>query len=106
MKEIIVKNEEVVVEFFHGDVSGHYWNGMCYRLYWDRDDNTFSISIESSSNTWLQRDDNSLVCLWTIEGYETRSEDELFTEDCSIYDFGYSEFLEQLEEKMEEVDEI
>lgn len=103
MNEIMEKNENVLREFFVGIASCNYYNGLSYQLYLDLDDNTMSIKQEVSDNTWSQRDDNSLICITKVSGYADTPEDERYTEDCSLSDFGYYEWLDEMEEIIDQL---
>ena len=98
MNEIIEKNFKIVTEFFTGIASGNYYDGSCYRLYLDLEDNSMRISQEVSENTWQQRDDNSLICLETVSGYSDIPEEELYHEGDSLYDFEFQYWLDGLED--------
>ncbi|WP_131669238.1 hypothetical protein [Psychrobacter pygoscelis] len=76
---------------------------ISYKLYLDLNDGEITTNHEASDNSWLERDDNSLKRILTVSGYETRSDDELYTDDCDLLDYGYAEWLDYVEEKIEEV---
>lgn len=95
-------NQEILEEFFTGIASCEYYDGSCYRLQLDTDDDSLSIDREASTNTWLQRDDGSLVMIWQISGYSDTPEAERYTDGCDLCDYGYTEWLDQVAEKIEE----
>lgn len=94
MNEIIEKNLPVLREYFEGLVSCNYYDGTSYQLYLDLDDNSLTIKHEVSDNTWSQRDDGSLICLLKTSGYADIPEAERYT----VYDYGYTEWLDGIEE--------
>lgn len=96
-------NEAVLVEWFSGIASCEYLDGSSYQLYLDLDDNTLSINQEASDQSWLQRDDGSLVMISKVSGYSDTPEDERYTDECDLNDYGYGEFVDQIEEKITEV---
>lgn len=96
-------NKTVLVEFFIGIASCDYYDGTSYQLYLDLDDNTLSINQEASNQSWLQRDDGSLVTLASVSGYSDTPLDERYTDDCDLNDYGYGEFVDQIEQKITEV---
>lgn len=98
MNEIIEKNESVLHKYFEGIASCNYYDGTSYQLYLDLDDNTMSIKQEISDNTWSQRDDGSLICLLKTSGYADIPEEERYSDDCDLYDYGYAEWLDGIEE--------
>lgn len=103
-QEIIsnAKNEAVLVEFFEGIASCSYYDGTSYQLYLDRDDNTLSISQEASDQSWRQRDDGSLVMISKVSGYSDTPEDERYTAECDLNDYGYGEWIDMIESKISE----
>lgn len=90
-------NIKVIERFFIGLASGDYYDGRCYSLYLDLDDNSITESVEASANTWQQRDDGSLVEIVRECGYCDTPADERYTNDCDLSDFGYAEWLDNLE---------
>lgn len=102
---IIESNKGVLMEYFKGIASGDYYDGNDHQLYLDLDDNIISENTEASENSWLQRDDGSLVKIHSTQGYCDLPDDELYNEaESSIYDFGYSEFLEEIETIIENLE--
>jgi hypothetical protein len=93
-------NAPVLTEFFIGIASCDYYDGTCYQLYLDTDDDSLSISRQASSNSWMQRDDGSLVIVCQISGYADTPESERYVDGCDINDYGYAEWLEQMEAKI------
>jgi len=100
-QEIMDKNENVLVEFFTGIASCNFYDGLSHQLYLDLDDNTITIKTEASDNTWSQRDDGSLVCLEKVSGYCDIPETERYTQDCDLYDYGYSDWKDGLFDTIE-----
>lgn len=94
-------NEAVLVEFFTGIASCNYYDGMSYQLYLDRDDNTLSIHQEVSNQSWLQRDDGSLVQVECVCGYCDIPVDERYTDGCDLNDYGYGEWIDMIEQKID-----
>lgn len=90
-------NIKVIEQFFIGIASCNYYDGMCYRLYLDLDDNSIMESVEASENTWMQRDDGSLVEIARACGYCDTPADERYTDGCDLSDYGYAEWLDSLE---------
>lgn len=103
VEQIMSANEDVLYKFFVGFASCDYYDGTCYQLYLDLDDDTLSINQEASSNSWLQRDDGSLVQISSISGYCDTPEEERYTDECSLDDYGYGDWLDEIKEKIEEV---
>lgn len=95
-------NSSVLIEFFKGVASCDYYDGSSYQLYLDKDDNSLMINREASDQSWLQRDDGSLVQIHSVSGYADLPEDERYTDDCDIMDFGYPEFVDMIEAKINE----
>lgn len=75
-QQIIESNTETVIEWIMGAESGSHFDGTCYQLYLDVDDDSLSIHQEASSQSWLRRDDGSLQQVARHEGYDDRPEDE------------------------------
>lgn len=94
------ENIKTLVEYFIGRESGEYYDGSDYQLYLDTDNNKLSINHEASSNSWLQRGDNSLIQIHHISGYCDTPEGDLFTDGCDIYDSGFAEFIDEIEYKI------
>lgn len=94
------ENAAIMQEFFIGIASCDYYDGMSHQLYFDCDDNTLSIHTESSSNSWLQRDDGSLVQVDRVNGYCDTPEEERYTDGCDLDDYGYSDWLDIIENKI------
>jgi hypothetical protein len=93
-------NQAVLTEFFKGVASCDYYDGMSYQLYIDLDDMSLSINQEVSDQSWLQRDDGSLVKIASVSGYTDTPEDERYTDGCDIMDYGYAEWILEIEEKI------
>lgn len=96
------KNEAVLVEFFEGIASCDYYDGTAYQLYLDLDDNSLMINREASDQSWLQRDDGSLIKLTSVSGYADTPTDERYTDDCDLNDYGYGEWIDQIEASIEQ----
>lgn len=96
-KGILETNHDVLVEFFEGQASGQYYDGTSYQLYLDLNNGEIFENHEPSDNSWLQREDGSLAKLESISGYIDLPEEELYTEECDIYDFGFQDWLDGLE---------
>lgn len=100
--EIIEKNAAALQEFFIGIASCEYYDGMSYQLYLDTNDDTLSINQEASDNSWRQRDDGSLIQITRVSGYCDIPLDERYTDDCSLEDYGYSDWIDMIGEKITE----
>lgn len=101
-KEIVNDARDVLDEYFAGIASGDYYDGTSYQLYLDLD--TFEIFEfhEASDNTWLQREDGSLVKIYSVCGYSDLPKNELYNNEYdSLWDFGYNEWLDELEKKID-----
>jgi len=100
--DIIAKdeNQSILVEFFTGIASCDYYDGTCYQLYLDLDDDSLSIHREASDQSWIQRDDGSLICIHKVSGYCDIPENERYTEDCDLNDYGYGEWIDMIEQKI------
>ncbi len=96
------ENATVLETFFAGIASCDYYDGHCYRLYLDLDDNSISEHMEASENSWLQRDDGSLVEIIRVSGYCDTPEDERYTDGCDLTDYGYAEWLDMIESRIAE----
>jgi hypothetical protein len=90
-------NKAVLLEFFGGVASCSYYNGSTYQLYLDLNDNTLSIHHDVSNNSWIQRDDGSLLRIASVSGYTDVPTSERYTDGCDIFDFGYADWLDQIE---------
>ena len=99
---IIDANSQILEQFFVGIASCDYCDGLSYQLYLDTYDKTFSINIEASDNSWLQRDDSSLIQIARFSGYCDTPEDERYTDECDLSDYGYSEWLDEIRLKIEQ----
>lgn len=87
-------NKNILCEFFAGIASDDYYDGNSHQLYLDLNDGKLSIHFEASSNSWLQRDDGSLIQVLEVSGYANTPEDERYTEGCDLNDFGFEDWLE------------
>ena len=97
------ENQAILTEYFIGTVSGEYYDGNSHQLYLDLDDDTLSIYTEASGNSWLQRDDLSLIQIAETSGSDDGlSADERYTDDCDINDYGYIHWLDMIEDKIAE----
>ncbi len=95
-QEIIDNNTAIINEYFAGIASGEYYNGTCYQLYLDLDDGTLRINQEASTQSWLQRDDGSLVMLHRVSGYDDRPQDQRYNaaDGDDLSDFGLGDWLD------------
>ncbi|PSR25538.1 MAG: hypothetical protein C7B43_16665 [Sulfobacillus benefaciens] len=100
--KILDTNHAILQEFFIGQASGRYYDGTCWQLYWDQQDDTLFIYQEVSCNSWLQRDDHSLRLIVSYSGYCDIPEEELFHEGDCVDDFGYAEWLEFIASAIED----
>ena len=96
-------NQSTLVTFFTGIASCDYYDGTSYQLYLDLDDNTLSINQEASDQSWLHRDNGSLVMLTKVSGYSDTPEDERYTDECDLNDYGYGEWIDMIEQKITEI---
>lgn len=103
LESILETNEETLTEFFTGIASCDYYDGMSYQLYLDLDDDTLSIHQEVSDQSWLQRDDGSLVQVLRVSGYCDIPEDERYTDGCDLSDYGQAEWLDQVSDRIAEI---
>lgn len=103
LESILETNEEILTEFFAGIASCDYYDGMSYQLYLDLDDDMLSIHQEVSDQSWLQRDDGSLVQVLRVSGYCDIPEEERYTDDCDLSDFGQAEWLDQVSDRIAEI---
>jgi hypothetical protein len=101
-KEIMEINEKILTKWFIGGVDGSHWDGLSHQLYLDLDDNSIYQITEPSDNSWQQREDGSLVQIATHCGYDDTPEDELYTVGCSKYDYGYQDYLVEMEQLINE----
>ena len=95
--DIINDNMDVLKEYFEGIASCDYYDGLSHQLYLDLDDNTININTEVSSNTWVQRNDGTLIQLVETSGYSDIPEDECYVIGCDLNDFGFQEWMEEME---------
>jgi hypothetical protein len=72
-------NSSVLENFFTSQASGDYYDGNSYQLYFDLGDNSLFEHMEASDQSWLQRNDNSLIQILTVCGYDDIPEDERYT---------------------------
>lgn len=103
LESILESNEEVLAEFFTGIASCDYYDGMSYQLYLDLDDDTLSIHQEVSDQSWLQRDDGSLVKVLSVSGYCDIPEDERYSDGCDLNDYGQAEWLDEVSDRIAEI---
>lgn len=83
--------------------SGTYYDGTSYQLYLDLNDGEIFENHEVSSNSWLERTDGSLIQILTVSGYDDTPEDELYNDECDISDYGFAEWLDEVESKIEKI---
>lgn len=96
------ENQDTLEEFFVGVASCEYYDGSSYQLYLDTDDWSLSIHHEASSNSWLQRDDGSMIQVHQVSGYCDIPEDERYTDGCDLDDYGYVNWLGEIEQQIAE----
>lgn len=97
---LMAKNEAVLEEFFIGCASCDYYDGQSHQLYLDRANDTMIISVQASDNSWLQRDDGSLIKIHHVSGYCDTPADERYTDGCSLDDYGQSYWLDMIKEQI------
>jgi hypothetical protein len=95
-ESILEKNKDVLIEFFVGFASCEYYNGTSYQLYLDLHDDTMFIHQEASDQSWLQRDDGSIIQIDRVSGYCDIPEDEQYQDGDDINDFGYDAFIKNV----------
>lgn len=93
---IMERNADVLEEFFKGIAAGDYYDGMSHQLYLDTDDDSMLDHLEASDQSWLQRDDGSLIQLLHVNGYSDMPADERYTDDCDLNDYGYGDWLDHV----------
>ena len=95
-------NWETLSNFYKGLLIGNGGQTYC-RLYLDLQDNTLFEDCEASCNTWLHRDDGSLVEIVAHNsfGIDLSQEELEWLEIDGLSDFGYQEWLGEIEEKVE-----
>lgn len=91
-------NQEVLLEFFEGMASGEYYDGTSHQLHFDLDDYSLMIHQEASGNSWIEREDGSLVKIHSVCGYCDTPIAERYTDDCDIMDYGYADFVAMIEQ--------
>ncbi len=99
---ILEANAAIAEAFFIGCASGDYYDGSSYQLYLDLDDESLREHHEASDQSWIQRDDGSLVQLSRISGYCDIPAEERYTEACNLDDYGYAAYLDELQSKIAE----
>ncbi len=102
-QKIMENNKEKLAEFFAGIASCNYYDGLSHQLYLDLDDGTIIENTEASDNTWLQRNDGSLVHILNVSGYCDIPEDERYTDGCDLYDYGYRDWLDDVATKINDL---
>lgn len=102
LDDVFEKNQEVLIEYYKNALIG--CKGQCYtRLYLDLHDGHIFQNIQASSDTWLQRDDDSLVEIdadagW---GYDLNDDEIEHLLNDNLSDFGYAEWLNQVAENIQ-----
>lgn len=96
-------NADTLNQFFIGIANGSQYDGTSYQLYLDLNDGQIVDNHEASDNSWLEREDGSLVQILTVSGYDDRPQDELYNDDCDLLDYGYAEWLDYVEERIEDI---
>lgn len=99
---IMDANEDTLTEFFAGIASCDYYDGTSYQLYLDLDDDTLLIHQEVSDQSWLQRDNGSLIQVLRVSGYCDIPEDERYADGCDLSDYGQSDWLDQVRDRIAE----
>lgn len=94
-KDILDNNSEELVKYYKFFLTGNGGQTYC-RLYLDLDDGSLFESCEASCNTWLQRDDDSLIILHGHNSYGADlNEEELeWLEEDGVSDFGFQEWID------------
>lgn len=89
-------------DFFRGFLVGNGGQTYC-RLYLDLHDNSLFESCEASCNTWLHRDDGSLAEIYAHNSYgvDLTDDDMEHLRQDGLSDFGYAEWLDAIEEGIE-----
>jgi len=95
-------NINVLGTFFAGMASGDYYDGLCYRLYLDTTDGSITEHVEASENSWLQRDDGSLVEIAKACGYTDTPDSDRYADGDDLADYGYGDWLDMIEAKVAE----
>jgi len=100
--DVIDNNLDVIRKFFIGISSCNYLDGRCYRLYLDLDDETVFEDFQTSSQSWIQRNDNTLVEIYRVESYADTPEEgeEWYTDGCDLNDYGFEEFVDKLRNRI------
>ncbi|MDD2664396.1 MAG: hypothetical protein PHD19_11650 [Dechloromonas sp.] len=89
-------NLATLQQYFAGLASCDYYDGLSHQLYLDLDDNSLLINTEASDNSWLQRDDGSLVLIYRVSGYCDTPADERYSAERGddLNDYGYTDWLD------------
>ena len=93
---IVDSNMAVLQEWFEGQASCGHFDGTSYQLYLDLTDNTLLIHHEASDQSWLQRDDGSLIQIERHSGFADISEEERYTDGCDLNDYGWGEYQDEI----------
>lgn len=93
-------NQAALLAFFKGVASCDYYDGTSYQLYLDLRDGSIFENQEVSDQSWLQRDDGSLVRIASVSGYCDIPEEECYTDGCSLSDYGWADWLEEIEARI------
>lgn len=99
--DLVNNNHQVLLDFFKGMASGAYYDGTSYQLYLDLNDGEIFENHEVSGNSWLER--SGLVQILTIGGYDDTPVEDLYNDECDILDYGFSEWLSEVEDKIEKI---
>nr|DAV34453.1 MAG TPA: hypothetical protein [Caudoviricetes sp.] len=102
LDDVFEKNQDVMCDFFVNSLIG--CKGQCYtHLYLDLHDGCIFQNVEASSNTWLERDDDSLVEIAADEGwgYDLDDDEIEHLRNGYLSDFGYNEWLNQVAENIQ-----
>lgn len=95
-------NQAALLAFFKGGASCDYYDGSSHQLYLDLWDGSIFEHQEVSDQSWLQRDDGSLIQISRISGYADIPEDERYEDGCDLENYGWSAFLDQIEGRIEQ----
>lgn len=96
---ILENYEDVLVNFYKEYLVG--CKGQYYtRLYLDLTDYSLFVSIQASSNTWLHRDDGSLIEVAHDAGWgvDLTADELVQLEQDGVFGFGYFDYRSEMEE--------
>lgn len=95
-------NSAVLQTFFRGLASCDYYDGRTYQLYLDSRDGSLSERVEASNQSFVHRDDGSLLLVLAVNGYADTPDDERYSDERgdNIMDYGYAEWLDEVEDRI------